>query len=467
MSALGRRPTHSAEQDFETMHDGTTEPTLAELRNELAEMRAALAESQARINSLEGKRPDLEIVADDRSEGIDIDEPRGRRGFFKLAAAGAAGVVVAGVATAQPAAATTGNAVIIGATNSPTNPGETTSLQNPGLTTLSDQLFQSRNFTDVISTPPTAKIGIWASTSGVDSVTQPRIGIYGRASGATLASSSGSQVGVFGSAGDGADDFSFGFPIGLLATVGGNGDAIHGIANPANSSSFGVVGESATGIGVVASSSSGTGLSASSSSGLAVSATSTTGVSGSFGGGGRIRQTLRAVGAPASGSFSAGEQIRDGLGDLFICTVSGTPGTWRRVVAQAPGFDYAGGSLNFLPNPIRVIDTRGGAPLGGGKFAADTTRTYQITGTAVLGVAVPTGASGIFANITCTNEVGAGDLRVFPANLVSTATSAVNFRAGVDIANTVITQLSPLGLLKIQCDANATDVILDINGFLF
>ena len=120
-----------------------------------------------------------------------------------------------------------------------------------------------------------------------------------------------------------------------------------------------------------------------------------------------------------------GDQWRDSTGAMFLCTTSGTPGTWRRVVAQHPDYANAGGSVNLLARPIRVVDTRptSTAPLknGGARLAPSTNTSFQITGTTVAGVSVPAGATGILANITATDTLGSGFFSVFAANLTPPA----------------------------------------------
>lgn len=43
-----------------------------------------------------------------------------------------------------------------------------------------------------------------------------------------------------------------------------------------------------------------------------------------------------AGGVPTTGTFAAGDFIVTTTGDLFVCTVAGTPGTWKRIVGDGP-----------------------------------------------------------------------------------------------------------------------------------
>jgi hypothetical protein len=204
--------------------------------------------------------------------------------------------------------------------------------------------------------------------------------------------------------------------------------------------------------------------------GFAMWGNSSTGISVFAGGGGRILQEPRGPGAPTVGDFSAGEMIRDAAGDMYICVAKGTPGTWRKVTAQHPAYANAGGSVNLLPNPIRLVDTRGqGAPITNGatKLSPGVALVAQITGTVVAGQSIPVGAKGILGNITATGEVGSGFALVWPANQPQPGTSNLNYTAGVDIANNFVATLDPTGKIKFMCAGTSTHIIIDVFGFIF
>jgi hypothetical protein len=57
------------------------------------------------------------------------------------------------------------------------------------------------------------------------------------------------------------------------------------------------------------------------------------GYGGSFvGGQAQIRLVPRSTtGKPTAGAHKVGELYLDKVGGLYICTVAGTPGTWRKV----------------------------------------------------------------------------------------------------------------------------------------
>ena len=49
----------------------------------------------------------------------------------------------------------------------------------------------------------------------------------------------------------------------------------------------------------------------------------------------RLEPAGVSAGRPISGAHTNGELYMDSAGKLFVCTVSGTPGTWRRVQTAA------------------------------------------------------------------------------------------------------------------------------------
>ena len=367
-----------------------------------------------------------------------------RRGFLKLAGIAAAGATVAAIAgAAEPAAAATGAALLIGSTNSPSLANQTTSLFNPAAT-LDSQVFRVDNNTvapPVI--PANLRVAVVGAVSG-SGAAEVATGVYGRITGPT-------GQGVFGSA-NGVDN-PFPGSTGVAGTAGTGGVGVLGYV-AAGANSVGVRGLSNFGIGVLAES----------DSGLAVSVLG-------FKGGRLMQQPTPTAGAPLGvGVF--GEQIRDTAGDLYICIVAGTPGTWRKVTAQHPAYANAGGSINLLAQPIRLFDTRPAstAPLNNSlaKVSAGVIVTLQITGTVASGLSVPAGAKGILGNITVVAPDNGGYAQVWPSGPLP-STSNLNFSvlsATPAIANSLICALTPAGTLNISTSARS-DILLDVTGFIY
>lgn len=124
-------------------------------------------------------------------------------------------------------------------------------------------------------------------------------------------------------------------------------------------------------------------------------------------------------------------------------------------------------TVNLLPHAIRVVSTRGGAPItnGGNPVAGGSTLVAQITGTSVGGLSVPAHATAIIANMTAVPSAD-GDLTIWADGVARPASSNLNYSAGTNIANFVICGLSSAGKVDIYAHNGTTHVILDVAGFI-
>ncbi|HEX6818892.1 MAG TPA: hypothetical protein VF120_10990 [Ktedonobacterales bacterium] len=133
----------------------------------------------------------------------------------------------------------------------------------------------------------------------------------------------------------------------ILVVNGGTGTGdINGIGGYALGAGNGVYGAGSSGTGVLgASGANGIGVRGVSASGYALTANSGSSVDIYANGTGRFQQLLQGTaGAPTSGTYSAGEQIRDSNGNLFLCTASGTPGIWKQVFAAGSTISDSSGT---------------------------------------------------------------------------------------------------------------------------
>lgn len=424
------------------MDTATTEVDL--LREEIATLRKEM-------EVLRAQQPAASATA---RTAVPADEApqSNRRNFLKLAGAAAAGATAVAIAgSAEQAAALNGDPLKMGVVSqAATSHTDKTRMYNPSGSDLMPIMMHLDNYTSSSITPPSShRIALAATVSGSDATTGYRTAIYAKTTNPTVG---GGGQGVFGSH-EGADNpFATNFSFGVVGTTEAGGYAVFGY-NPTGTTSTGVLGRADAGTGVIAS--------------------SQTGVSLLVRDGGRMQQQLRVVGAPTAGTFTAGEQIRDGNADLYICTASGTPGTWRKVTAQHPAYANSGGSINLLSKPIRLLDTRSGttAPLNNGfaKVAGNTVLTLQITGTVADGLSVPAGAKGILGNLTIIGPNGDGYAQVWPGGLAAPSTSNINYgtvNASPAIANYFISALDAAGKLNVLTYQTA-HVLIDVSGFVF
>jgi hypothetical protein len=79
---------------------------------------------------------------------------------------------------------------------------------------------------------------------------------------------------------------------------------------------------------------------------------------------------------------------------------------------------------------------------------------------------VPTGAVGIFGNLTVTNTQGPGDLILYPSGGAVPTTSNINYGPGQTVANSINIGLNSSGAMDLFVHVNGTDVIIDIAGYV-
>jgi fibronectin type 3 domain-containing protein len=120
----------------------------------------------------------------------------------------------------------------------------------------------------------------------------------------------------------------------------------------------------------------------------------------------------------------------------------------------------------YTVSPCRVLDTRNPTgPYGGPALAAGSQRTVQIGGTCGIPVG---GVTAVSANITVVGPAGAGDLRMFRADLSTPSpASVISFSAGWVRANNGVLGLSPGGGLTVYTDmaSGTVQLIIDVNGY--
>ena len=389
-----------------------------EMTAQIVKLRTTLAATQSQpvVASIpQGSLPQAPVSPNDAVE--ESDEPAhaqtngatSRRTLLKWGGVGAA----AALAAAGGAALTT----------------PTAHAADGGTLTLGSSSNTAEHLTELTyNGSETLPLAVEVSIANDDST-----GILGAAGNAT---SGNTAYGVYGTALNGVG------ASGVVGVAGVDGVGVNGIATGsaasvgvygATDAGFGVVGQSVTGIDIVAL------------------------------GTGRLFQNLSGfVGAPTSGSYLIGEQIRDNNGDLYICVVSGSPGTWHKVLTVNSGNT---GIISLLSAPIRLLDTR----LNHITWASGSIHTLQVTGVLVGGIQVPNGAIGVVGNVTVVQPTGAGDLRLYPASAPLPGTSSINFAKGQIIANGVIVGLDSNGQMNIKVDmpaGTATHVLFDASGYI-
>ena len=227
---------------------------------------------------------------------------------------------------------------------------------------------------------------------------------------------------------------------GVYGTAGTNGNGVAGVASGA--SSYGVFGTTDSGYGVVGVSNSGIDIAA-------------------LGSGRLWQKTASFTGAPTSGAYATGEQIRDSAGNLFICITGGSPGIWKQVLTVSASFN--GGMIGFLSTPIRVYDSR----TSNNPLVGNEARNVTVSGVNIGGVQVPKGSVGCIGNLTVYHPTTGGYLVIYPAGSRTPSSSTVNYVTGQTIPNSFAVGLSSAGQVTIHAfQSGNCHFIVDITGFV-
>lgn len=132
---------------------------------------------------------------------------------------------------------------------------------------------------------------------------------------------------------------------------------------------------------------------------------------------------------------------------------------WRPSTTTPPGpQDF------YTLAPCRLLDTRQpyGAT-GGPALPPGIARVIVATGRC----GVPANARALAVNVTVFNPPAGGNVRLFPGDRDSTATSTINFSTGITRANNAIVPLaaSGTGALALQSSSAGVHVVLDVTGY--
>jgi hypothetical protein len=135
---------------------------------------------------------------------------------------------------------------------------------------------------------------------------------------------------------------------------------------------------------------------------------------------------------------------------------STSPALDQMVVAPAVSF--------FTVAPCRVVDTRGGAPVGGPVLAGQAVRTLALTGNC----GIPATAKAVSINMTVTEPTTVGNLRIYPSGIPTPVVASINYGSGQTRGNNAIVPLSVGGAVDAfvaQPAGTTVHLILDVNGY--
>jgi hypothetical protein len=398
---------------------------LDEMRAELAALRKQVAGQQQEIDSL---RTRSSVAADELPP---VNGKATRRQLLKRIGLGAAGAAAAGAGlatAARPAFANDGDSVLIANSRFPTSATSLpTRLYAPSATDRNPSLLKIDNYTStLLSQPANSTIGIIGTASGGDTAGRLQVGVYGateNGDGVWGQSASGNALNATTATGTGVAVNASGTGSGVVIDTAGTGDGIAIFAQDGINYL-----RSATNVGLW--------------------------VNGFSAAGGRIFQAPGSTADPntLTGSYLAGESIRDANGRLWICVSSGTPGTWVQPSAFTP-FPDARRVFDGFATPIAQNTTTG--PINA--------LVKQAGGSS--GVLV--GARAAYCAVQVLNHTVTGPLTLFPngaadpgvANWVANTTGGINL-------SYMLVPLSAAGAFRIHSYING-NVIVDAWGFLY
>lgn len=136
----------------------------------------------------------------------------------------------------------------------------------------------------------------------------------------------------------------------------------------------------------------------------------------------------------------------------------------RYVFPARGGFAPTPGTVPLLPQPARLIDTRG----NGGPIDTAQSRCFTVAGQA----GIPANAVGVLMNVTAVSYLSMGWLSLYPAGQTLPSTSTLNFQPGAyAIANGVMTRIGDngqvcVGVGTVNNAPGGANVVLDVTGYM-
>jgi len=172
---------------------------------------------------------------------------------------------------------------------------------------------------------------------------------------------------------------------------------------------------------------------------------------------------VRACGTPPVGTsalnFDAGRMVAAGVTAPMsaagtVCVTGDVVGSVQVIVDVTGAYSPTGSAYTSVP-PSRLVDTRAGAPVGGG-----ATRAVNVASASF----VPPDAVAAALLVTVTVPSATGWLTVFPCGQSDGGTSTINFAAGQTVANLTVAKLGNAGAVCVRPNVT-THVVIDIAGW--
>ena len=124
-----------------------------------------------------------------------------------------------------------------------------------------------------------------------------------------------------------------------------------------------------------------------------------------------------------------------------------------------------GHEIGFEPvTPCRIVDTRGPTgTFGAPSLSPGVSRNFPLPTGPCAGI--PIGVGSYSLNVTVTNTLGPGFIKIYPQGGAAPVVSTLNYIAGQTVANAAIVPAGTGGEITVVAGVSGTDLIIDINGY--
>jgi len=141
------------------------------------------------------------------------------------------------------------------------------------------------------------------------------------------------------------------------------------------------------------------------------------------------------------------------------------PGSGPAAARRARALGDATNPVPFIGvAPCRIVDTRGpDGAFGGPALAAGVSRNFTLPAGPCAGL--PTNPKAYSLNVTVTNTLGPGFIKIYPQGGPAPVVSTLNYVAGQTVANAAIVPAGTGGGITVVAGVSGTDLIIDINGY--
>lgn len=155
-----------------------------------------------------------------------------------------------------------------------------------------------------------------------------------------------------------------------------------------------------------------------------------------------------------------------GLGTDGEVTLTNTAGGSVSLIVDVTGYFTKTNAAGYeAVAPTRVLDTRNGNGLAGGKPAkvgANASIPLTVTG----GRPDASEVKAVVLNLTVTNTTGAGYITAYPDGTARPVSSSLDYPAGHTVANTLVVPVSANGKIDLfNASGTPVDLIADVEGY--